>query len=61
MDVGCGTRAPVETVLSLSAPSEVMGIDPSLDCVTFASDRVNDPRVRFGHIEKHGNCWPEEG
>jgi hypothetical protein len=57
----CGMRALVETILSLSAPSEVMGIDPSLDYVAFASDRVNDPRVRFGHIEKHGNRWPEEG
>src|SRR5215218_10661763 len=47
LDVGCGTGALVETILSLSAPSEVVGIDPSLAYVAFASDRVNDPRVRF--------------
>jgi ubiquinone/menaquinone biosynthesis C-methylase UbiE len=47
LDVGCGTGALVETILSLSAPSEVVGIDPSLAYVAFASDRVNDPRVTF--------------
>jgi SAM-dependent methyltransferase len=47
LDVGCGTGALAETILALSAPSEVVGIDPSLAYVAFASDRVNDPRVRF--------------
>jgi ubiquinone/menaquinone biosynthesis C-methylase UbiE len=47
LDVGCGTGALVETILSLNAPSEVVGIDPSLAYVAFARDRVNDPRVRF--------------
>ena len=47
LDVGCGTGALVETILALSAPSEVVGIDPSPEYVAFARDRVNDPRVRF--------------
>src|ERR671910_253678 len=47
LDVGCGTGALVETILSLSAPSEVVGIDPSQAYVASARDRVNDPRVRF--------------
>ena len=47
LDVGCGTGALVETILALAAPSEVVGIDPSPAYVTFARDRVNDPRVRF--------------
>jgi SAM-dependent methyltransferase len=47
LDVGCGTGALVETILALTAPSEVVGIDPSSAYVAFARDRVNDPRVRF--------------
>jgi ubiquinone/menaquinone biosynthesis C-methylase UbiE len=47
LDVGCGTGALVETILALSAPSEVVGIDPSQAYVASARDRVNDPRVRF--------------
>jgi SAM-dependent methyltransferase len=47
LDVGCGTGALVETILSLRAPGEVVGIDPSPAYVAFAGDRVKDPRVRF--------------
>jgi ubiquinone/menaquinone biosynthesis C-methylase UbiE len=47
LDVGCGTGALVETILALTAPSEVVGIDPSPAYAAFARDRVNDPRVRF--------------
>ena len=47
LDVGCGTGALVETILALSAPREVVGIDPSQAYVASARDRVNDPRVRF--------------
>jgi SAM-dependent methyltransferase len=47
LDVGCGTGALVDTILALSAPIEVVGIDPSPAYVAFARDRVNDPRVEF--------------
>ena len=47
LDVGCGTGALAETVLSLAAPSEVVGIDPSPAYVAFARGRVADPRARF--------------
>jgi SAM-dependent methyltransferase len=47
LDVGCGTGALAETILALAAPSKVVGIDPSPAYVTFARDRLNDPRVRF--------------
>ena len=47
LDVGCGTGALVETILTLAAPTEVVGIDPSPAYVAFARDRVNDPRVGF--------------
>ena len=48
LDVGCGTGALAETILSLAAPSEVVGVDPSPAYVAFASERLKDPRVRFG-------------
>jgi SAM-dependent methyltransferase len=47
LDVGCGTGALTETILTLAASSEIVGIDPSPDYVAFARDRVEDPRVRF--------------
>jgi SAM-dependent methyltransferase len=47
LDVGCGTGALAETILSLAAPREVVGVDPSPAYVAFARDRVIDPRVRF--------------
>jgi SAM-dependent methyltransferase len=47
LDVGCGTGALAQIILALSAPREVVGIDPSPAYVAFARDRVNDPRVRF--------------
>jgi SAM-dependent methyltransferase len=47
LDIGCGTGALTETILTLAASSEIVGIDPSPDYVAFARDRVQDPRVRF--------------
>ena len=47
LDVGCGTGALTETILSVAVPGEVVGIDPSPAFVAFARDRVKHPRVRF--------------
>ena len=47
LDVGSGTGALTETILSLAAPAEVVGVDPSPAFVAFARDRVRDPRVSF--------------
>jgi SAM-dependent methyltransferase len=47
LDVGCGTGVLTESILSVAAPGEVVGIDPSPAFVAFARDRVKDPRVRF--------------
>ena len=47
LDVGSGTGALSETILSLAAPGEVIGIDPSPAFVAFARDRVRDGRVTF--------------
>jgi SAM-dependent methyltransferase len=47
LDLGCGTGALTETILSLANPDEIVGVDPSPAFVAFARDRVKDPRVRF--------------
>ena len=47
LDVGCGTGALSQAILTHAAPHEVVGIDPSTAYVLFARTRVNDPRVRF--------------
>ena len=47
LDVGCGTGALTETILSVAEPSGVKGIDASPPYVAAASERITDPRARF--------------
>lgn len=47
LDVGCGTGALSQTILSLSQPARIKGIDRSGGFVDFARERVQDDRVRF--------------
>lgn len=47
VDVGCGTGAVTETILSRAAPASVVGIDPSEAFVGFAREQVTDPRASF--------------
>jgi SAM-dependent methyltransferase len=48
LDVGCGTGALTQIVLEHTAPSEVVGIDPSAAYLASAGARVDDdPRAHF--------------
>lgn len=47
LDVGCGTGALTEIVLTDANPAQVVGIDPSQGFLTLAREQVRDPRVRF--------------
>jgi SAM-dependent methyltransferase len=48
LDVGCGTGALTKTVLEHTAPSEVVGIDPSAAYIALAGARMDeDPRAHF--------------
>jgi SAM-dependent methyltransferase len=47
LDVGCGTGATTQAILTVADPREVTGIDPSADFLATAAERVRDPRVRF--------------
>jgi SAM-dependent methyltransferase len=47
VDVGCGTGAVTETILSRAQPASVVGVDPSDAFVGFARERVKDPRASF--------------
>jgi trans-aconitate methyltransferase len=47
LDLGCGTGALSETVLSLAAPASVLGVDPSEGFIAFAKRRLADPRLTF--------------
>lgn len=44
LDVGCGTGALTETILTRAQPSEVRGVDPSEDFVAYAQKQIADPR-----------------
>lgn len=48
LDVGSGTGALTEAVLTAAAPTDVVGIDPSPGFVAHAAVTVPDPRARFG-------------
>lgn len=46
-DIGCGTGALTDAILSTCEPSSVHGIDASEGFVSQARRRITDPRVRF--------------
>ena len=47
VDVGCGSGALTETILTRADPAVVSGIDPSAALVATARDRIRDSRARF--------------
>jgi SAM-dependent methyltransferase len=47
LDVGCGTGALSQTILTHAAPAVVHGIDPSAGYLTVAQQQVRDARARF--------------
>ncbi len=47
LDVGCGTGALTEIILSRAAPGGVMGIDSSEGFVAHARRHLRDPRANF--------------
>src|SRR5215472_7683891 len=47
LDVGCGTGALSQVILSHAAPAVVHGIDPAEGYLTVARQRVHDARARF--------------
>src|SRR5581483_10185609 len=47
LDVGCGTGALSQTILTVAEPSAVKGIDASAGYVAFARQQVRDERAQF--------------
>ena len=47
LDIGCGTGALSQTILTHAAPALVHGIDPSAGYLAVAQQRVRDARARF--------------
>lgn len=47
LEVGCGTGALTQTILSLAAPKSVLATDQSADFVTHAEAETPDDRVTF--------------
>ena len=47
LDVGCGTGASTQVILSGSDPLDVLGVDPSESFIGAANNRFNDSRIRF--------------
>jgi SAM-dependent methyltransferase len=47
LDVGCGTGALTQTILSVAEPSAVTGVDPSEGFIAYARAETPDARARF--------------
>ncbi|HEX9596537.1 MAG TPA: class I SAM-dependent methyltransferase [Anaerolineales bacterium] len=47
LDVGCGTGALSQTILDLSNPEKVKGLDRSEGFIAFAQENNSDPRASF--------------
>jgi SAM-dependent methyltransferase len=47
LDVGCGTGALSQTVLSVAAPSAIEGLDASAGYVAYARQQIRDERAVF--------------
>jgi SAM-dependent methyltransferase len=47
LDVGSGTGALSQTILEVSSPAEITGIDPSETFIAFAREQLADHRVHF--------------
>ncbi len=47
LDVGCGTGALSQTILSVAAPGSVKGVDRSAGFVAYAREQVQDARAQF--------------
>jgi SAM-dependent methyltransferase len=47
LDVGCGTGALSQTILEITSPRAVRGIDPSVAFIEYARKHINDRRAQF--------------
>jgi SAM-dependent methyltransferase len=47
LDVGCGTGALTDAILTVAQPLEITAVDPSAAFVEFAQHRITDTRVTF--------------
>lgn len=59
IDVGCGTGALAETILALSRPTSILGVDASEGFVAFAREAIVDGRARFEVAD--ARALPSEG
>jgi SAM-dependent methyltransferase len=47
LDVGCGTGALSQTILEISPPRSVLGVDPSEGFLALAREQIQDARAQF--------------
>lgn len=57
LDLGCGTGALSETILTLAAPGALLGVDPSAGFIAYARRQITDLRATF-HVGDALNLPP---
>jgi SAM-dependent methyltransferase len=60
LDVGCGTGALAQTILSSASPLDVVGVDPSPGYVAHVEQRTADARARFEVGDAQALSFPDE-
>ncbi|WP_433228895.1 class I SAM-dependent methyltransferase [Actinomadura formosensis] len=61
LDVGCGTGALTETVLSVAEPARVVGVDTSAGFLAHARERIGDARAVFRLGDARSLPVPDRG
>jgi len=60
LDVGCGTGALAQTILSSASPLEVVGVDPSPGHVAYVEQHTADVRARFEIGDAQALNFPDQ-
>jgi SAM-dependent methyltransferase len=47
LDIGCGTGALSQTILEVTSPQLILGVDASQEYITYARKQINDSRADF--------------
>ena len=59
LDVGCGTGSLIEALANLTRRSEIVGIDPTPEFITYSRERFTEPRITLDQGSAFELPYPE--
>jgi SAM-dependent methyltransferase len=60
LDVGCGTGALTQAILTMQSPEQVVGVDPSPGFIAHARQQFQDERVEFAAANAANLPFPDK-